>query len=279
MDLAGKVREFHEQGFVVFREALPPALIGKLRHVTDLARPLAREARGPRAQRLQPVGGFDLDLSPFHQLGRLADLNRQLSEVVGVEVTWGNPATMGVLLEPAELPWCTHWHREGRDNLPYLDGDLWLAHFDDPGVFNQCNVPLYEDHSLWVVPGSHRRPDTPEEFTMFPERPVPRPALEGLSAVEREQECLRYVRQMPGAAQLHLEPGDFALYRNTLWHLGNYVPYARRATLHDFVDTPEFAEYRIRLAETSEARKMSVVEWAHWPCLTPTAQESRGDRL
>jgi ectoine hydroxylase-related dioxygenase (phytanoyl-CoA dioxygenase family) len=263
-----KAAAFREHGFVVFREALPPTLIETLRRVTDQARPLAREARGSQAQRLQPVGGYDLDLSPFYALRELTELNRQLSEVIEADVTWGNPATMGVLLEPAEMPWCTHWHRDGRDNLPFLDGDLWQSHFHDQQVFNQCNVALYEDHSLWVVPRSHLRPDTPEEHGLFPERPVPRPALEGLSSVERERECLRYVRQMPDATQLHLEPGDFALYRNTLWHLGNYVPYARRATLHDFVDTPEFADYRSRLATAMEARKGCVAEWAHWPLLT-----------
>ena len=40
------------------------------------------------------------------------------------------------------------------------------------------------------------------------------------------------------------DAGDFCLYRNTLWHIGNYVPYAKRATLHDAVDTDEFAAWR-----------------------------------
>jgi hypothetical protein len=52
---------------------------------------------------------------------------------------------------------------------------------------------------------------------------------------------------MPGAVCLHLDAGDFALYRNTLWHLGNYVPYGKRATLHDAADTPEFLEWRTRI--------------------------------
>jgi len=52
------------------------------------------------------------------------------------------------------------------------------------------------------------------------------------------------VRSMPGAQQLHLDAGDFCLYRNTLWHIGNYLPYARRATLHDSVDTDEFMTWR-----------------------------------
>lgn len=50
---------------------------------------------------------------------------------------------------------------------------------------------------------------------------------------EREHVCLEYCRSMPGAVPLHLEAGDFALYQSTLWHIGNYVSYSKRATLHD----------------------------------------------
>jgi ectoine hydroxylase-related dioxygenase (phytanoyl-CoA dioxygenase family) len=31
----------------------------------------------------------------------------------------------------------------------------------------QINLPLYEEQSLWVVPGSHRRPNTPDEDAAF----------------------------------------------------------------------------------------------------------------
>ena len=59
---------------------------------------------------------------------------------------------------------------------------------------------------------------------------------------------------MPGARQLHLAAGDFCLYRNSLWHLGNYVPYAQRATLHDAVDTDEFESWRADIRTESQQR-------------------------
>jgi len=43
---------------------------------------------------------------------------------------------------------------------------------------------------------------------------------------------------MPRAIRLHLDAGDFGLYRNHGYHLGLYVPYKKRATLHDSVWTP-----------------------------------------
>ena len=48
---------------------------------------------------------------------------------------------------------------------------------------------------------------------------------------------------MPGAVCAHLDAGDFMLYRNTMWHIGNYVPYKKRSTLHDQVWTPAFTEW------------------------------------
>ena len=53
---------------------------------------------------------------------------------------------------------------------------------------------------------------------------------------------------------LLLAAGDFCLYRNSLWHLGNYVPYAQRATLHDAVDTDEFESWRAEVCTESQHR-------------------------
>src|SRR2546421_12518171 len=97
-------------------------------------------------------------------------------------------------------------------------------------MFNQLNAALYEDHSFWAVPGSHARPETEEERTAFGHIPAPGPSLtEAMSAVERELACLEYVRRMPGATPLSLCAGDVAFYRNSLFPIGNYVPYTERA--------------------------------------------------
>src|SRR5207244_3508783 len=159
------------------------------------------------------------------------------------------------LVEPLDLPWCTHWHRDWRDNVGHADLAEWEKVFGDADYLNQSNCALYEDHSLWAVPGSHLRRDLARERERFPERPIRPPDLANLTDEQRERACLDYARSMPGAAQVHLEAGDYCLYRSTLWHLGNYVPYCRRATLHDFVDTPNFRAWRERMAEDLRRRK------------------------
>jgi ectoine hydroxylase-related dioxygenase (phytanoyl-CoA dioxygenase family) len=157
------------------------------------------------------------------------------------------------------MPYCTAWHRDWRDNATGLKLSEWDSVFHDINFFNQINCSLYDDSSLWVVPGSHLRRDLPGEAKRFPDRPIPTPNLEGVAAEERERICLDYCRSMTGAVRLYLDAGDFALYRNTLWHLGNYVPYRKRATLHDVVDTPEYAAWRERIyKEMAERRKAGI---------------------
>ena len=116
------------------------------------------------------------------------------------------------------------------------------------------NCALYEDSSTWVVPGSHLRRDLPREMERFPDRPINTPELKGLSYEERERTCLQYVLSMPEAQQLHLATGDYCLYRNTLWHIGNYVPYRLRATLHDSVYTPAYREWSVRETKAASHR-------------------------
>ena len=68
---------------------------------------------------------------------------------------------------------------------------------------------------------------------------------------------------MPGARQLHLAAGDFCLYRNTLWHIGNYVPYRRRATLHDSVYTPAYREWSQREVIAANERRAAGAEMSN----------------
>ena len=119
-------------------------------------------------------------------------------------------------------------------NAPEIDADAFWHRIGHMGMFNQINAALYDDHSLWAVRRSHARKDLPEERDAFSAIPPPGPAFpEGASPEERELICMDYVRRMPGAEPLALFAGDVAFYRAVTWHIGNYVPYSKRATLHD----------------------------------------------
>ena len=70
--------------------------------------------------------------------------------------------------------------------------------------------------------------------------------------------CLNYCQAMPGAVQLVLNPGDFCIYRNIGWHIGNYVPYRKRMTLHTQCDTADFLEFLEQYFNLLNARAASL---------------------
>lgn len=255
------IESYHTHGYTVFRQILPPSLISDLRRVCDQARDIAREKSGGQVQRLQPVGKYDIDQQPFIDYADLPELVDAIARVLTPMHRHGDRDLFGVLLEPQDHPWCTNWHRDWRDNAAGLPIAKWEACMTDINLFNQINCALYEDHCTWVVPGSHHRRDLPREAALFPDRPITPPKLDGLSNEAREQTCLAYCESMPGAVQLHLNAGDFALYRNTLWHIGNYVPYSKRATIHDGPMTPEFDAWRTEMAEVCRKRREEGLVW------------------
>ena len=223
-------REYVTDGLTILRGLIPAALLADLRLETDKARVLARLQRGAQAQRLQPVYAYDeLNHQPFHDFLALPTLRAAVEGILSKEHRRTN--VMAILLEPEHDAWCTAWHR---DTQGLNQGHISQEAIANLRIFNQFNAALYDDHAFWVVPGSHNRPDTEAERALFPDRPVPAPRFpETLSPAERELACLDYVRQMPNAKQIVLGAGDVAFYRQTAWHIGTYVPYVKRAMLHD----------------------------------------------
>jgi len=233
------IADYFRSGFIVFRSILPPSLIADLRRECDKAVAIVRAASGPQVQRIQPLSKYDgqLNLQPFRDYAEVPALREALNQVLSPRHHYGMLDIMGVLFEPADRAWCMPWHRdmtlESSRLSPQEFQDLML----DWNAANQINCPLYDDDCTWFVPGSHLRArDLPGESTVAKHPLDPRAEKD---AVRHEQICWDYARSMPGAIQLHLHPGDFAMYRPIGWHTGNYVPYKKRATLHDGVFTPE----------------------------------------
>lgn len=267
---------YERDGYVIFRQIVPPSLVADLRRVSERGRELARAAGGPLAQRLEPVANWDIDQKPFEDYRDLPELRDAIRRLLSPRHTYGNRELhLGVLIEPVEVPYCMPWHQDLRHltprSLPFLTPEAKR----DPDLFNQINCALYRDDSLWVVPGSHARDDTVAEREAFPDGKPTAPSFEMESNEERERACLEYCRRMPGAERVHLDPGDVCVYRGTLWHTGFYVPYVKRATIIDLIDTPAYAEFRTRagldkdLADRTTTRSMRPGS---------SAQETAGQR-
>jgi hypothetical protein len=224
--------EYFTDGLTILRGLIPASLIGELRRETDKGREIARQQHGRQTQRLQPVYAYaDLDHRPFREFLDLPGLRATVEGILGDG--YHSTERMAIFYEPADEAWSTAWHRDW-GNVKGVEEGAFAAARDNPRMMNQFNAALYDDHSLWVVPGSHNREDTPEERKIVPDVFAPAPPLPaGLSPVEREIAWLDYTRSMPGAVQIVLCAGDVAFYRASSWHNGNYVPYVKRATLHD----------------------------------------------
>ncbi|HZP82436.1 MAG TPA: hypothetical protein VFB21_12415 [Chthonomonadaceae bacterium] len=250
--------EYFSIGLTVLRGLIPAPLLADLRREADKARVLARQKNGPQAQRLQPVYAYDqLDPQPFRDFLALPALREAVAKILGPG--HAPSQNMGILLEPAEKAWCTNWHRDWGHHVEGLDMEEFYEAARNPRLFNQLNGALYDDHSFWVVPGSHDRPDTPEEAAAFGAVPAPGPALtDTMTPEEREMACTEYARRMPGATQIVLRAGDVAFYRASAWHIGSYVPYARRATLHDGFYGAEEVAWQERMRQVRESRRAAA---------------------
>ncbi|MBQ42290.1 MAG: hypothetical protein CME15_07490 [Gemmatimonadetes bacterium] len=266
------IGDYRTQGYLVFRQILPPSLIADLRRATAKAPELARLRSGPQAQRLQPIAAFDLDLGPFRRYADLPDLVDAVSRVLTPRHRIGanDFCRAGLLLEPAETPWCTRWHRDLRETSGVPDVEEFRRVNRDPLWFNQINCPLYEDNCTWFVPGSHLRDDFPAE-TAAVEAPLP---AEDASGEERERRCLEYTQSMPRAERLRLDAGDFALYHPNAWQTGNYLPDRKRVTIHDFAPTPELLDWYERWSQKRAEDAKPTVEDAKPTARRRTASTS-----
>lgn len=254
---------YRENGYVILRGVMPAALMERLRAMAEEARAIAHRLHGPQAQRLQPLGDH-VDVAAMREFTEQPDFVAAIRTILSDRHVPSDPATNTVLFQPADHCWATEWHRDLRDHMDgatlteLMGGREWTQVATDFANFNQYNCALYEDSSTWFVPGSHSRmTDTPAELAAA--RAQHKAEVENSRHLRSEaaQELFLqdYCQSMPGAVQVILQAGDLVLYRNTAWHLGNYVPYRRRATLHGQADTPEYARFKREMIETMQRIK------------------------
>ncbi|AEO59076.1 hypothetical protein MYCTH_2307026 [Thermothelomyces thermophilus ATCC 42464] len=123
-----------------------------------------------------------------------------------------------------DRPFALRWHR---DDIPAsASADEEMARLKRPGepyVHAQWNLPLYDDDSLIVVPGSHARARTDAERAAGP-----------------------YEDHIPGQVRVELAPGDVVFYDNNILHRGVYDVKKERMTLHGSVGHADGSRERAR---------------------------------
>lgn len=113
------------------------------------------------------------------------------------------------------------WHR---DDIPAeATPEEEMERLGRPAFHAQYNLALWEDESLVVVPGSHRRPRTDAERGADP-----------------------FEKVLPGQLIVALGPGDIAFYNNNVLHRGVYDSTKDRLTLHGSVGHSGGSKLRAR---------------------------------
>ncbi|KAI9051229.1 hypothetical protein LZ554_005330 [Drepanopeziza brunnea f. sp. 'monogermtubi'] len=99
------------------------------------------------------------------------------------------------------------WHR---DDIPSTaTAEEELERLREPAWHAQWNLALWDDDSLIVVPGSHKRART-----------------------EIERDADPFEKGIPGEIRVQMKAGDVVFYNNNILHRGAYVSGKERMTLH-----------------------------------------------
>jgi hypothetical protein len=162
-----------------------------------------------------------------------------------------------LLVSPAEqqdFELC--WHRDDiRPDVSPEDEERQLKEKSPDGqqLHAQYNIALFEDASLIVIPGSHRRVRT-----------------------ERERKAAPYEADLPGQLLVELSPGDGVFYDSNILHRGVYrgIDASRelgRMTLHGSVGLAGHGTERAR-----QVLQHAVGEWVDRAQFS--IQGSKGER-
>ncbi|KAL8912460.1 MAG: hypothetical protein Q9171_002553 [Xanthocarpia ochracea] len=213
------------QGFVVLPAVLNPTQISCLRSTCDNIRSLAESGEWPHLRTLpkqfppwssDPSNGIwgiqhllHPDM-PFQNLFSASYFNdtiiHTVKQLLDCEEDDLVMELYNLLVRPTR-DFELRWHRD--DIPPSASVEEEEKRLQEPAWHAQWNLALYDDDSLIVVPGSHKRARTGQE-----------------------READAYEKDMPGQLVVEVKAGDVVFYDNNILHRGVYDSNKARATLH-----------------------------------------------
>lgn len=210
---------FRRDGYARFPGFLGPSRIAALRAACDAALVgwMTAEGRGPRAPDVTNMAYLtDLRLWPDSRDGLLeiAEFAASPAVLAPVERAAGSPVLFHntqYFMEPHNRSWDGDWHRDTQFLSP-TDDIEWARIRGAASV--HFRVALVDDPWLEIVPGSHARWDSPQEY-----------------AVRRATGKGGRHGAMPGGIALPLKAGDALLFHAWSIHRGRYVATRPRRTL------------------------------------------------
>lgn len=233
--------QLNRDGFVVVKDLIPPAQLSALREAASKATQLARSGGWPHIRTVgkqfppwpstpgdegiwgvqhlmnPDLPGSDLFAATYFSPDLLAVVKEVLGGCADGELVM---ELFNMLVRP-ERDYELRWHR---DDIPASAGaEEEMERLGRPAFHAQYNLSLFEDESLVVVPGSHRRART-----------------------EAERGAAPFEDPLPDQLVVKLGPGDVAFYNNNILHRGVYDSRKERMTLHGSVGHVGGGELRAR---------------------------------
>lgn len=210
----GQLQHYRDQGYVVLRNIIPSEQIEAHKEAVNVLLDLAlageieipwisKEKRLPeriglllRPGWVQPAFVEAIENGPYLPIAE---------QILGSPVRY---SLFGMLAGGGGKPYVQGWHRDL--SRPWEPDEVAINR-GGYGLYTQINAPLFPDRYVQIVPGSHLRASTAEEF----------------EALKNDA-----TNEMPGQVTVELEPGDVVFYYSNLWHRG-YNPEGRlRWTMH-----------------------------------------------
>jgi hypothetical protein len=215
-----RLKFFHEHGYFVVPAFMPPTELGELRRACDMALDRARGASLEKGHTTAKIGLL-ADPSYFaHDRGALDRIAAFFgsAKVCALLDGLAHPSEDGppriksadYYHEQTRRDWDGDWHRDSQFGQPDPEIERRLV-LTTTSV--HVRVALETDDRLEIVPGSHRRWDTPDELRI------------------RKGEN-RAIAAMPEAMRMTLRPGDACIFHAWSIHRATY----RRAPVRRTVD-------------------------------------------
>ncbi|KZT00115.1 uncharacterized protein LAESUDRAFT_804166 [Laetiporus sulphureus 93-53] len=233
---------FEEQGFVIVPNLIPPESRDALEMAAETV--VARTRSGswkmrrtvgrqfppffnedhPDSWGVQHIMHPDLGEPAFAQWYTSDALVDVIKELLECEEDELQMELFNMLINPESHAFALRWHRDDVREIATVDEERKALDVWHCGV--QWNTALYNDSCLYVVPGSHKVPRTPEQWALSstldsPDNPMAMPGAVRVTLQRR----FTALKQASAA-------GETVFYNNNILHCATYDPEERRATLH-----------------------------------------------
>lgn len=220
--------QLERDGFVVVKSIFTPEKLATLRDASVKATEIARKGEWPHVRTVgkqfppwdptveKGIWGVQHLMNPdlpgnavFASAYFSEEILRIVRELLQCDDEVLVMELFNMLVRPEE-DFELRWHRD--DISADATADEEMDRLSRPAFHAQYNLALFDDDSLVLVPGSHRRARTDTERAAGP-----------------------FEKTLPDQLVVKLEPGDIAFYNNNILHRGVYSSAKERVTLHGSV--------------------------------------------